>query len=168
MRSKANLGSPLEELISRTCETYRQERIAIIEKVPTEFIPIRKDGKIVSAKVERKAPVDYMGNYQGRAIAFEAKYTDSDRIRLDEVQPHQREFLYAWHNTGGMAYILFGFAMKEFFFVPWHFYDATRTNWKEMRTRPGYFMPEDLREHKIGAGMIAFDFLATVPKRGER
>jgi recombination protein U len=58
--SFANRGMALEELIAAANWSYRQKKIAVIHKVPSEWLPIRnRSGKIISAKITKKAAVDY-------------------------------------------------------------------------------------------------------------
>lgn len=119
MRSHANRGKPLEELIIIRNQLYERDGIAIIHKVPTEWIPLRDcNGKIYSAKVERKAAVDFLGNYQGRPIAFDAKHTQDRRIRWKCLEPHQWDFLLRWEQCGGLAFVLVSWHMKFFYIIP--------------------------------------------------
>lgn len=125
--SYANRGMALEELISRANALYYRDGVAVIQKVPTAFIPIRdKSGKIVSCKVEQKSCVDYIGWYLGDPIAIEAKETKSDRIDLNRVQPHQADFLSKWSENpfGGMAYVLVSFGLQDFYMIPWNLWSV--------------------------------------------
>jgi len=56
----ANRGRALEELVELSNERYRQQGIAVVHRVPAAWLPIRDArGRIVSAKVEKKAAVNY-------------------------------------------------------------------------------------------------------------
>ena len=115
----ANRGQELEELIKWQNNKYARKGIALVHKVPTEWIPIRDyTGKIVTAKVENKAAVDFLGIYKGAPIAFDAKHTKDRRISWKRLEPHQWEFLKKWHECGGIAFILVGWDMKKFFVIP--------------------------------------------------
>ena len=60
-KSYANRGVPLEEFIKFANDRYRNKRLAHIEKLCTEFIPLRnRAGKIVGCKVEHKASFDFL------------------------------------------------------------------------------------------------------------
>ena len=101
----ANRGKAFEESIIMVNEIYKARGKAIITKVPTEWIPIRQGGKIVSAKVENKSIVDFLGSYKGQSIAFDAKEClSSDRIRWAELKEHQQEFLDRHYKTGGISF----------------------------------------------------------------
>lgn len=129
---KSNLGKVFEDLLRYINNLYRARKEAVISKVPTEWIPIRDDqGRIVSAKVENKSPVDFLGCYQGWAIAYDCKSTKDTRIRWDVVEDHQAEFLNDWMASGGVSFILVEFSTTgQMFVVPWEFWRSHLNNWK--------------------------------------
>lgn len=115
----ANRGQALEELIKLQNNKYARQGIAVITKIPTEWIPIRNHaGKIVTAKVENKSTVDFLGIYQGIPIAFDSKHTKDKRISWKRLEPHQWEFLLQWEKCGGIAFVLVGWDMRQFFVIP--------------------------------------------------
>lgn len=128
----ANRGRTLEELIELANDQYRTQGVAVIHKVPTAWIPIRNSaGRITSAKVEKKASVDFLGNYRGRPIAFDAKHTGDLRIRWDRVEPHQAEFLTNWDmQPGSMAFVLVEFGDLSCSVIPWREWRRGLENWE--------------------------------------
>ena len=111
----SNRGKNFEELIQYTNARYRNSGIAIVEKIPTEFIPIRnKCGNVINCKVDRKAPVDFMGRYRNIPVAIEAKHTSTDRIRFSEVKDHQAQFLNGFVGEHGLGFgaVLVSFKMQ--------------------------------------------------------
>lgn len=122
----------LEALIEFANTTYRNKGVAVVLKQSTKFIPIRDaSGAIITAKVEEKASVDYIGRYAWIPIALEAKHSEEPRIRFDRVEEHQKECLDDWVQGGGaMAAVLVSFGMNRFFAVPWVFWRAAREAWK--------------------------------------
>jgi recombination protein U len=128
----ANRGMTFEALVEFANEAYRRKGVAVILKQSTKFLPIRDArGVIVTAKVEEKASVDYIGRYASIPVAVEAKHTEGPRIRFDRVQDHQRDYLDDWsRNTGAMAAVLVSFGMNRFFAVPWPFWNAARVAWE--------------------------------------
>ena len=120
----ANLGKPFEELINYANAQYRARKIAVIKQNPTKWIPLRgQNGKIVSAKVEEKAIVDFDGCWKSYYIAFDAKHTQNDRISLKAVEPNQIEYLNdCAHHPNGICFILVSFSLQYFFTVPWDFW----------------------------------------------
>lgn len=136
MTNYANRGMAFEELIQYTNARYRNSGLAIVEKIPTEFIPIRnRCGKVINCKVDRKAPVDFMGRYLNTPVAIEAKHTSTDRIRFAEVQDHQAKFLNDFSGEYGLGFsaVLVSFKMERFFLVPWYFWASARDMWKRDR-----------------------------------
>lgn len=71
--SKANRGKPFEDFINFANEKYQAKGIAVMHKVPTEFIPLRgAHGQVANCKVERNAELvpDIMrAERQGRGNA---------------------------------------------------------------------------------------------------
>ena len=66
--SRGLRGSTLEEFINRTNERYRENHLALIQKVPTPITPIKMDKEsrhITLAYFEQKSTVDYIGAVQG-------------------------------------------------------------------------------------------------------
>lgn len=141
--SCANRGMAFEALIEFANATYRNRGVAVVLKQSTRFIPIRDaGGAIITAKVEEKASVDYIGRYAGIPVALEAKHSEEPRIRFDRVEEHQKDYLDDWvRGDGAMAAVLVSFGMNRFFSVPWVFWRAAREAWergKEIVTVDAY------------------------------
>lgn len=136
--SFANRGRALEELVEQANERYRRQRLAVIHKVPTAWIPIRDaKGKIVSAKVERKAAVDFLGHVYlpgGSAfpLAFDAKEIGrGNRWPLGKLEPHQYEYLRDSALTGAFSFVLIAFwETREFFVLPFSALEERWNRWK--------------------------------------
>ncbi len=124
--SYANRGQPLEHYIRFANEGYKRRKIACIDKVPTEFIPLRDGrGKIYNVKVEHKSGVDFLGRYRSIPIAIEAKSTNEDSIRFDEVQPHQYDYMNEFtEEPGTIGLVVVGFSLQRFYAIPWAFWKA--------------------------------------------
>ena len=74
--SRGLRGSFLEEMINLTNEKYRDQKLALIQKVPTPIKPIRIDQAtrhITLAYFDQKSTVDYIGVVQGIPVCFDAK-----------------------------------------------------------------------------------------------
>jgi recombination protein U len=128
-RSYANRGAAFEEFIRFSNERYARKKIATIEKLPTEWIPLRNSiGKICGAKVEHKSKVDFIGRYKHYPIAIEAKNSNEDHIRFDEIQPHQADYMDQYtEEPGTIGLVLVSFNLKRFFVIPWAFWSAAYT-----------------------------------------
>ncbi|MEK5272573.1 Holliday junction resolvase RecU [Aeribacillus sp. FSL K6-8394] len=112
--SYANRGMSFEHLIERTNQQYFMKGIATIQKVATPWKVIRKGKQIVSAFPEKKSTVDFIGIYNGRAIAFDAKSTrERTRFPLSNIEEHQFNFLKQWKNNSGISFLLIDFTKKQ-------------------------------------------------------
>ena len=115
-------GSTLEDLINRTNEIYLEKGLALIQKVPTPITPIKIDKEnrhITLAYFEQKSTVDYIGVVQGIPVCFDAKECAVDTFALQNIHPHQVEFMNNFEKQGGIAFlILFFSARNELFYLP--------------------------------------------------
>ena len=65
--SKANRGKPFEDFINFANEKYQAKGIAVMHKVPTEFIPLRgAHGQVANCK--HNAPVRHGSEHDGRTV----------------------------------------------------------------------------------------------------
>jgi len=107
--SRGLRGSSLEELINKTNEKYKDNHLALIQKVPTPITPIKIDKEsrhITLAYFEQKSTVDYIGTVQGIPVCFDAKECAVDTFSLANIHPHQVEFMEEFENQQGVAFIL--------------------------------------------------------------
>lgn len=178
-----NRGMSFESLIEYANRQYRQDGIAVIEKQHTLCKPLRNGtGRIVSAKYEEKATVDFMGRYGERPIAFEAKHCSADKIDLKRVAQHQCRFLQEWTaEPAAIGFVIISFRLSAFYLIPWDYWQAAldarekrtggtviqepvRTEWQT--TGKASIRMDELPaewEIKLG-GRIAIDYLAAVRK----
>lgn len=165
----ASRGVALEKQIILVNNLYRRHGIALIEKVPTEWLPIRDShGRVVSAKVTRQAAVDFVGVYGGTAIAFDAKGTREARVRWDRVEEHQAEWLKDWVRAGGLAFVLvasIGAGMREqWWLCPWEWWWHGLNLWQQGEG-PASFKVGELRdEWKVPekGGRVPMDYLSLI------
>lgn len=131
-KNYANKGRAFEDLIEFANAQYRRQSIAVIGKQNTKFLPIRNgQGQLVSAKVEEKATVDYLGRYKGTPVAVEAKHTENDRILFSRVEPHQAEYMDDFcKDPEAIGIVLVSFKLQRFYAVPWQFWKAARDAWE--------------------------------------
>lgn len=114
-------GRQFEELINAACEFYRHSGQADIEKTPEPMRPVQNlgGGRFV-AYYERSAQPDYKGTLRGgRAVAFEAKSTSTDRITQDRVTAAQAERLARMEELGGVSFVLCQFSSGQIYRVSW-------------------------------------------------
>lgn len=132
-RRYANRGQSLEQFMRFANERYQRAGIAVVTKIPTEFLPIRNAyGQVVNCKVTGKAAVDFIGRVGSRPLAAEAKETKTDSMRFDAVQDHQADFLDAYLGQGeAICIVVVSFNLKTFYAVPWAFWKPARDAWKD-------------------------------------
>ncbi|MCD8348191.1 MAG: Holliday junction resolvase RecU [Lachnospiraceae bacterium] len=116
-------GSTLEELINRTNEVYLEKKLALIQKIPTPITPLKidKDERhITLAYFEQKSTVDYIGVVQGVPVCFDAKECTVDTFALQNIHPHQVEFMTRFEEQGGISFLILFFSVRnELFYLPY-------------------------------------------------
>ncbi|MBO5291714.1 MAG: Holliday junction resolvase RecU [Lachnospiraceae bacterium] len=118
-------GSTLEDLINRTNEKYRENGLALIQKIPTPITPVRMDKEhkqITLAYFEQKSTVDYIGAVQGIPVCFDAKECATDTFALQNIHAHQVQFMEEFEQQGGVAFFLIYYTGKDlFYYLPFVF-----------------------------------------------
>jgi len=136
----ANRGLVLEQLIIMANQHYLISRTAIIDKIPTEWIPIRQGKRFVSAKVDHKSTVDFRGHVVLRdgtlPVAFDAKEVlDGDKWYLRNLGQHQYDYLEAQHDAYGYSFVLIGFwRLNRFYVLP---FPALKKRWLAWKAGAG-------------------------------
>ena len=123
------MGAAFENLINASCEYYKNAYKAVIEKTPEPMRTLRPLGNgRFEAVYTKQAQPDYKGTlYGGKAIVFEAKHTDTDRIKLSAVSDEQWFELQYHSSMGAECYVLVSFGLKRFYKFPWNIFMNMRT-----------------------------------------
>ncbi len=114
--SRGLRGSTLEELVNQTNELYRNDGLALIQKIPTPITPIEIDKQsrhITLAYFEQKSTVDYIGAVQGIPVCFDAKECASDTFPLANIHEHQLRFMEDFEKQDGIAFFLLYFTERD-------------------------------------------------------
>ncbi len=126
-------GSDLEDRINRTNESYREKKLALIQKVPTPITPIEIDKAsrhITLAYFDTKSTVDYIGVVQNIPVCFDAKECAVRTFPLHNIHPHQIAFMQEFEQQGGVAFIILNYKNEnETYYVP---FDVIYEFWKRM------------------------------------
>ena len=149
-------GAFFEQMIEAGCNYYRDREIADIEKTPEPMQPIKDlgGGKFI-AHYAKLAQADFKGFMQGgRAVNFEAKYTDTGKMEQDRVTDNQTERLERCHRFGGIAFVLCSFGAVGFYRVPWEV-------WTNLKGHFGhkYITPQEAAPYEVrigGPGVLLF------------
>ena len=111
--STANRGMKFEHQIEEQCELYKQEGIAYIDKLPTDWMIKRVGGKIVSGYPRAKSKLDFYGVLSnGMAIFIEAKSTKSSSLPLSNFKDHQ--FVYIEEISKYTPYVYVLIQMRKY------------------------------------------------------
>lgn len=120
--SRGLRGSQLEEEINRTNETYMDQGLCLVQKIPTPITPIRMDkssSQITLAYFDQRSTVDYIGAVQGYPICFDAKESKSTTFSLQNIHPHQVEFMQRFERQDGIAFFLIYFTgIEVYYYLP--------------------------------------------------
>ena len=136
--SRGLRGSNLEETINLTNEVYKKKNLAIIQKIPTPITPMKIDKEkkhITLAYFDQKSTVDYIGIAQGVPICFDAKETSQKNFPLQNIHPHQIEFMEHFIQHQGLAFILVYFSLyKEYYCLT---FDTLKPYWNAAQNGTG-------------------------------
>lgn len=116
--SRGLRGSHLEEIINRTNQKYKEQNLALIQKVPTPITPVKIDPKsrhITLAYFEQKSTIDYIGVVQGLPVCFDAKECAVDTFSLQNIHEHQVEFMEKFEEQEGISFLLIFYSHKNIF-----------------------------------------------------
>ena len=101
--SHANRGKALEQMLEIANAQYRLRGIAVIEKVPTAWIALRREGLITGAYPQKPAVADFLGCMGARAVCVEAKETKRHLLPRANIHPHQVAFLTDCARLGALC-----------------------------------------------------------------
>lgn len=149
-------GAFFETMINAACDYYRTRDIADIEKTPEPMQPTKDlgNGKFIAHYVST-AQADYKGFLMGgRAVNFEAKYTDTEKMTYDRVTEDQRKRLERAFRYGAHAFVLCSFGSVGFYRIPWE-------TWRDMKAVFGhkYITPKEVETFAVrigGPGVLLF------------
>lgn len=114
-------GAAFEELVNRSCDYYEEQGLAKIEKTPEPMkVLANLGGGFFKAVFTKQAQPDYKGTLRGgKAIVFEAKHTDTDRIKRSVITEEQEKCLNAYEKIGACCFVLVSFRLQKFYMLPW-------------------------------------------------
>ena len=105
-------GSALEDIINRSNDSYREKKLALIQKVPTPITPIS------------------IGAVQGIPVCFDAKECAVETFPLHNIHPHQIAFMREFEEQGGISFIILSYTVKnEIYYLP---FDEILRFWTRM------------------------------------
>lgn len=114
--SRGLRGSLLEEMINFTNDKYREKGLALIQKVPTPITPItidKESHQITLAYFDQKSTIDYIGAVQGIPVCFDAKECAVNTFKLQNIHPHQVQFMRDFDRQDGIAFFLIYYTSRD-------------------------------------------------------
>ena len=152
-------GKIWEEIIDNSCKYYLEIGLADIEKTPEPMRVIQNVGKGRFMCCFRKmAQPDYKGTLKGgKAIVFEAKHTDTDKMNRNVISEEQEKRLDSHYFMGAECFVLISFKFNDYFRVPWDVF-------RDMKSVFGrkYVTINDLEKYRIKMIGMKIDFLNSV------
>lgn len=156
-------GLKFEEIIDEACEHYSTMGLAYIEKTPEPMKVIgvlNRNQGYFKAVFTKAAQPDYKGTLQGgQAVVFEAKHTETDRIKQDAVTNDQWSAMDLHEDMGALCFVLVSLE-DNYYRVPW-------AKWKTMKEDCGhkYMNAADLHPYILGTWPDNLRFLEDeIPK----
>lgn len=140
-------GELWENMIMSACQNYRLDGVAEIEKTPEPMRPLSRPnakGQFTACFTKQAQP-DYKGTLKGgRAVVFEAKHTEGDRIERSVVTEEQEKALERHYRLGALCFVLVSFGFQKYFRIPWDIF-------RDMKKHYGrkYIKPEEMEEYAI-------------------
>nr|DAV96161.1 MAG TPA: recombination protein [Caudoviricetes sp.] len=163
-RNSKKSGETFERWISTACKFYLNKGFAHIEKTPEPFHITGKDmNGVVRGYYEKKGQPDYKGILcDGTGIMFEAKHTDSDRIKQSVITETQWENLDIYEKFGAHCYVMVSIGLESFFRVPW-------SVWKNMKELFGhkYMNETELKDYRIRQSQCTILILEGIELKNE-
>ena len=137
------LGESFENRISDICKYYEIEGIAKIEKTPEPMKVLKHvENGHFEAIFTKSAQPDFKGCKKGgQTIVFDAKFTESDRIRYPVLSDNQRETLVNYKDLGADSFVLVGFSDSKI-------YKIGIDKWNNMKEEFGrkYILQQELED----------------------
>lgn len=150
-----------EAMIEGACRAYREQGRAYIIKVPEPFRVITKNRArgIATIQFTAHAQPDYVGVLKGgQCIAFEAKYTMSNKLQQKAVTPTQARALDNFRDLGGITGVCAGIG-DDYFFIPWEVFSHMKRYYGRQ-----YVTAADVDEYRVKFDGVVW-FLDLPPNR---
>ena len=144
--NRAN-GVYWEAIIDAACEYYSRIGIAEIEKTPEPMRPIgspNSKGQFLACFTKNGQP-DYKGTIKGgKAVVFEAKHTDTNRMHQSVITDEQEKRLNNHFSLGADCFVLVSFGLIRYYKIPWDVFRSMKEHYGRK-----YITPDDIQEYEI-------------------
>ena len=145
-RASLSSGKNMEKLIEAACEKYKRMGKANIVKVPEPFMVMKLEPnkKSFIGKFMSKAEPDFLGAIEGgKVLAFESKYTSTDKIKKSVITKKQDESLELYYQVKAHVGVCVGIK-NTYAFIPWKI-------WRNMKEIYGrlYLTEEEIKQYEV-------------------
>ncbi|MCI3027708.1 Holliday junction resolvase RecU [Desemzia sp. C1] len=141
-------GEIFEKVIEISCNYYKKIGAADIQKTPEPMrvlAPLDRKKGTFKACFAKQAQPDFKGVLQGgRAVIFEAKHTESNRIEQNRLTDEQVCNFNSQYELGAKCFVLVSFQMKRFYKVPWPVWEDMQGIFKKKSVNE-----KDLVEYRV-------------------
>lgn len=158
-------GSTLEEIINKTNECYRENGLALIQKIPTPITPVEMNAskQITLAYFDSKSTVDYIGAVQGIPVCFDAKELQTDTFPLHNIHEHQIEFMKHFEEQKGISFIIAYYTHRNaMYYIPFRTVNDFWNRMKEGGRKSFRFDEIDLNYEIRSKGEYLCHYLETL------
>ena len=139
-------GRLFEDMVKGGCQYYKDRGRAKIEKMPEPFRVLTKDraNGIATVRFTAHAQPDFVGCLAGGiCIAFETKYTDTDKLHRRVLTDTQAESLQEYHERGAIAAVCAGIK-DRYFMLPWQVFSTMKERYGRQ-----YVRAEDITPYEV-------------------
>jgi recombination protein U len=160
-RISHGIGANFEKEVEKICKIYEEKKLAKIEKTPEPMKILKhvENGRF-EAIFTKAAQPDFKGTLKGgKTVVFDAKYTESDRIRYQVLSDFQRQTLLQYKELGAEAFILVGFQDGAIYRIDVETWDGMKENMGRK-----YILQKELNEMQLEAKNVkgVIDFLRVI------
>lgn len=143
-----------EKMIEEGAKYYMGMKMARVTKMPEPFRVVKKWNGRAEVQFIRRAEPDFVGCIDGgRLIAFEAKYTDKDRMEQGRLTETQAMALEEYDKLSAKVFVC-AWIKDKVYMIPWYV-------WKRMDMLYGrkYVTQDDLKPYQVKMNQSCIFFL---------
>lgn len=162
----ANKGRGFEEEVKIANKQYKSRGIALVQKISTPWVVIRRGKQIVSAYPEGKSTLDFRGTVApGIPISFDCKETEDGRgLPLANIPEHQIDYMKHALEVGEKTFILC--YMKKYgkrYYIQGETVLCYWERWQRNKGKRGYnYIPKEAMTEIRSRRGIVLDYLEAI------
>lgn len=158
-------GELFEKLVQESCRRYEMLGICAIDKTPEPMRPLKPypqhNGWFVAAFTKQAQP-DFKGILvDSTMVLFDAKHTETGRVRRQIVSQEQEECFERYSKHGARCFILVSLGFSDFYRIPWEVF-------RDMKKIYGrkYMGKKDLKPYRVQCDAFLLHFLDGIELKG--